>query len=86
MALSLIVSFHLPTCNLEMEIFFNTFQGVCDSLENVMILATTNTPYDLDQVRQKYHPSNLWPWIEKNHVYWIKKHDLTFIKHKKLES
>ena len=75
MALSLIVSFHLSTCNLEMEIFLNTFQGVCHGVENVLILAATNTPYALDQVRQKYHPSNLWPWIEKNKVYWTKKHD-----------
>ena len=64
MALSYIVSFHLCKCNLEMEIFFNTFQGVCDGVENVLILAATNTPFALDQVRKKYHPSNLRPWIE----------------------
>ena len=65
MAVSLIVSFHLSTCNLKIEIFFNTFQAVCDGVQNVLILAATNTPYALDQVRKKFHPSNLWPWIEK---------------------
>ena len=64
MALSYIVSFHLYTCNFEMEIFFNTFQEVCDGEKNVLILAATNTPFALDQVRKKYHPSNLRPWIE----------------------
>ena len=53
MALSIIVSFHLSICNLEMEIFFNTFQGVCDGMDNVLILAAINTPYALDQVRKK---------------------------------
>ena len=53
MALSLIVSFHLSTCNLKIEIFFNTFQAVCDGVQNVLILAATNTPYALVQVRKK---------------------------------
>ena len=66
MALSIIVSFHLSICNLEMEIFFNTFQGVCDGMDNVLILAATNTPYALDQVRKKkYHTSNLLPWKKR---------------------
>ena len=46
-----------------MEIFITTFPGVCDSVKNVLILAATNTPFYLDKVRKKYHPSNLRPWI-----------------------
>ena len=53
MTLSYLVSFYLSTCNLEMEIFFDTFQGVCDGVEHVLILAATNTPYALDQVSKK---------------------------------
>ena len=53
MTLSYLVSFYLSTCNLEMEIFFNKFQGVCDGDKHVLILAATNTPDDLDQVSKK---------------------------------
>nr|XP_023905377.1 protein SUPPRESSOR OF K(+) TRANSPORT GROWTH DEFECT 1-like [Quercus suber] len=34
-----------------MEIFFNTFQEVCDGVKDVLILAATNTPFALDQIR-----------------------------------
>ena len=58
-----------------MEIFFNTFQGVCDGVENVLILAATNTPYALDQVRKKIPFFQPLAMEEKNRVYWTKKND-----------
>ena len=48
----MIVAFVFSTANLQMEIFFNTFQGVGNDDQKVLILAATNTPYALDQVRK----------------------------------
>jgi hypothetical protein len=55
-------SFHESTCNLEMEIFLNLFQGVGHGDEKVLVLAATNTPYALDQVREvsSFRPCGLW--------------------------
>jgi hypothetical protein len=55
-------SFHESTCNLEMIIFLNLFQGVGHDDEKVLVLAATNTPYALDQVRKvsSFRPCGLW--------------------------
>jgi hypothetical protein len=55
-------SFHESTCNLEIIIFLNLFQGVGHDDEKVPVLAATNTPYalDQDQVRKvsSFRPCN----------------------------
>ena len=48
----MLVAFGFSTVNLQMEIFFNTFQGVGSDDQKVLVLAATNTPYALDQVRK----------------------------------
>ena len=48
----MVVAFGFSTVNLQMEIFFNTFQGVGSDDQKVLVLADTNTPYALDQVRK----------------------------------
>jgi hypothetical protein len=53
-------TFYESTCNLEMIIFLNLFQGVGHDDEKVLVLAATNTPYALDQVRKvsSFRPCN----------------------------
>nr|XP_023887042.1 protein SUPPRESSOR OF K(+) TRANSPORT GROWTH DEFECT 1-like [Quercus suber] len=54
-----IVAFGFSTVNLQMEIFFNPFQGVGSEDQKVLVLAAMNTPYALDQVHLGDTPHNL---------------------------